>query len=188
MIAIYSRLIWTWNQFHWKGYLLTFHGVQERPNWMSYVTWASILIWPASRWVGLWIWKLFQQLWPCAILVWPGTDAIGNIVLSSFRSYVERPNPMLYVSCTSIWSWGGPGPWVGLEVKLWNSELNWTSTLMCASPCLSNALLMSHKPSSSSSWFLTIIKSLGSNRFSKYLVEGHKNELQYLKDVFVSLH
>jgi hypothetical protein len=33
---------------------------------------------------------------------------------------------------------------------------------MCTSPFLSCALLMSHSSSSSSPWFLTIIKSLGS--------------------------
>jgi hypothetical protein len=26
---------------------LPFHGVQEHPNWMSYATWASVLIWTA---------------------------------------------------------------------------------------------------------------------------------------------
>jgi hypothetical protein len=32
---------------------------------------------------------------------------------------------------------------------------------------VSGALLMSHSSSSSSRWFITIIKSLGSNQFSK---------------------
>jgi hypothetical protein len=102
-----------------------------------------------------------------SILFGPRTSSIGKFILSSFRAYVERPNPIWYASCTSIWSRGGPGLRVGLEVKLWNSELDWISTLMCTSSCLSDTLLVSHLSSSSSPWFLTIIKLLGSNRFSK---------------------
>jgi hypothetical protein len=32
---------------------LPFQGVQERPNWMSYVTWESVLIWTTPKQVGL---------------------------------------------------------------------------------------------------------------------------------------
>jgi hypothetical protein len=32
---------------------LPFQGVQERPNWMSYVTWESVLIWATPKQVGL---------------------------------------------------------------------------------------------------------------------------------------
>jgi hypothetical protein len=39
---------------------LPFQGVQERPNWMTYVTWASVLIWIAPGQVELCILKLFQ--------------------------------------------------------------------------------------------------------------------------------
>jgi hypothetical protein len=33
--------------------LLPFQGVQERPNWMLYAKWASVLMWTTPRWVGL---------------------------------------------------------------------------------------------------------------------------------------
>jgi hypothetical protein len=68
--------------------------------------------------VGLWLLKLFQQFWSNLILVACRTSVIGSFISSSFHGYVERPNPMSYASCTSIWSWGGPRLRVGLEVKL----------------------------------------------------------------------
>jgi hypothetical protein len=155
---------------------LPFQGVQELPDWMSYATLASVLMCTSPGWVGLCILWLFQQFKSNLILVRPGTEAIGTFISFSFREYVECPNPILYVSCTSIWSRGGPGLLVGLEVKLWNCDLDWISTMMCASPWLSSTLLMSRSSSSSYPLFLTIIKSLGSNWFSKQLVEEHNNE------------
>jgi hypothetical protein len=95
------------------------------------------------------------------------TCSIGNFISLPSHVVQEWPNWILYASCTLLWRWGGHGLRVGLEVKIWNSELDWISTSMCASPCLSSALLMSHLSSSSPPWFLTIIKSLGSNWFSK---------------------
>jgi hypothetical protein len=97
---------------------LPFQGVQECPISMSYATWASVLMWIVSGWVRLWILNLFQKFWSNLILFGPGTGAIENFISSSFRAYVERPNLILYPSCTSIWSQGGPELWVGLEVKL----------------------------------------------------------------------
>jgi hypothetical protein len=38
---------------------LPFHGVQELPSWMSYVTWTSVSIWTPPRRVGLWILNFF---------------------------------------------------------------------------------------------------------------------------------
>jgi hypothetical protein len=81
---------------------LHFHGVQELPNWMLYATWESVLMWATPIRVGLWILKLFHQFWSNLILLGPGTGAIGNFTSSSFCAYVERPNLILYVSCTSI--------------------------------------------------------------------------------------
>jgi hypothetical protein len=97
---------------------LHFQGVQEHPNSMSYATWALILMWTTPGWVRLWILNLFWQFWSNLILVRPGTGAIGNLISSYLRAYVECPNPIWYVSCTSIWSQGGPRLRVWLEVKL----------------------------------------------------------------------
>jgi hypothetical protein len=80
---------------------LPFQEVQERPNWMSYATWASALIWTAPWRIGLYILKLFRQFWSNLILDVPGTSAIGKVISSSFRAYVERPNLIWYASCTS---------------------------------------------------------------------------------------
>jgi hypothetical protein len=41
-------------------------------------------------------------------LVRHGTSFIGSSISSSFCAYVERPNPISYVSCTYLnprWSW-----------------------------------------------------------------------------------
>jgi hypothetical protein len=46
-----------------KDISLSFQGVQEHPNWMSYATWASVIIWTAPRQVGLSILKLFRKFW-----------------------------------------------------------------------------------------------------------------------------
>jgi hypothetical protein len=72
------------------------------PNWMSYATWASVLIWTAPGQVGIWILKLFWQFWSNPILVECGNNAIGKLISSSFHAYVERPNLISYASCTSI--------------------------------------------------------------------------------------
>jgi hypothetical protein len=137
MIPVDSGWIWTWDKFHWKGYLCTLPWSYECPNWMPYTTWASVWMWTAPGRVELWILNLFRQLWSNPILVRLGPGSIENFILSYFRVYVKCPNPISYASYTSISSWGGLWLWVGLEVKLWNSELYWISTLMCTSPCLS---------------------------------------------------
>jgi hypothetical protein len=67
---------------------------------------------------------------------WMWDQLHWNFISSSFCAYVECPNLIWYVSCTSIFSRDGHVLQVGLEVRLWNSELDWISTLMCASPCL----------------------------------------------------
>jgi hypothetical protein len=81
---------------------LPFQAAKERPNWMLYATWESVLIWTTPRRVGLWILKLLLQFWSNPILVGHGTDFIGNLMSSSFCPYVEHPNLMSYASCTSI--------------------------------------------------------------------------------------
>jgi hypothetical protein len=96
---------------------LPFHRVQERPDWMSYATWASVLKWTTPRWVGLWILKFFWQFCLNLVLVGHGTSSSRKDISSSFHAYVERPNPISYGSCTSIWSRDGPRPRVGLQVK-----------------------------------------------------------------------
>jgi hypothetical protein len=81
---------------------LSFQWVQKRPNWMAYATWASVLMWTTLGRVGLWIFKLLWQFWSNPTLVGPGTGAIGKVISSSFRSYVERPNLISYVLGTSM--------------------------------------------------------------------------------------
>jgi hypothetical protein len=84
-------------------------------------------------------WKmiLFRWLRTTLILVDHETSCVGNHISLSFHAYEECPNQRLYVSCASIWRKGGPGPQDWLEIRLCNSELDWISTLVCASPCLS---------------------------------------------------
>jgi hypothetical protein len=67
---------------------------------------------------------------------------------------------VLYINLKPWWSWTPSWTqsqtlefWIG-----WDLHLDW---------CISSALLMSHSCSSSTPWFLTIIKSLGTNRFWK---------------------
>jgi hypothetical protein len=181
MIPVHSGWIWIRNQFYWKCYLLTFTRRPITPQ-LDVVCDLDISSNVNTSWMS---WNLDVEI-VLAILVksgWvgPGTNAIRNIISSSFRASctsiwiwggpgqmtLEHPNLISYAFCTSIWIWGGPGLRVELEVRLWNSEFDWISTLICASPCLCSALLMSHWSSSLSPRFLTIIKSLDSNRFSK---------------------
>jgi hypothetical protein len=85
-----------------KDISLPFHGVQEHPNYMLYATWASFFMWISPEWVGLCILKLFRQLWSNLILFGHGTYDIGNFISSSLGAYIERLNPISYVSCTLI--------------------------------------------------------------------------------------
>jgi hypothetical protein len=139
MAVHHQDRFWTINCFndpHWfptnldmgpvlaKVISLPFQGVQECHNWMSYATCTSGSIWTDPGWVGFWISNLFWQFWLNPILFGHGTRTIRKLVSSYFRAYVELPNLMLYASCTSIWSRGGPGLRVGLRVKLSNSELD----------------------------------------------------------------
>jgi hypothetical protein len=84
-------------------------------------------------------WTLDVDIVPAILvksnLVGSATDAIGKIISSYFRAYVECPNLISYAFCTSIRSQGGPELRVGLKIKLGNSELDWISTLMFESPC-----------------------------------------------------
>jgi hypothetical protein len=149
-VQLFWRFPWITVEFGYgtssirKAISLPFQGVQELPNWVLYAACTLVLMWTAPRQVGLWILKLFRHFCSNPILVGPGTGAIGNFISSSFCSYVEHLNPIPYASCASIWSQCGPGLRVQLEVKLWNSESDWISTLMCTSPFLSSAHLISH--------------------------------------------
>jgi hypothetical protein len=130
MILIDSEWIWICDQFQWKSYLLTFPRSRRTPQLdVVYDLSVSFNV-TAPRWVGLWILNLFWQFCSDPILIGPKTSTIGTFISSSFRAYIEHPNPISYTSCTSIWSRGGLILWVGLEVKLWNSELDWISTLI----------------------------------------------------------
>jgi hypothetical protein len=102
---------------------------------------------------------LFRWLLVTLILVDHETSCVGKIILLAFYAYEEHPNQMSYASCASIWKQDGHGLWDWLKVKLCNSELDWISTLVCASPCLSSTLLMSHmfsKIQSFISWELVV--------------------------------
>jgi hypothetical protein len=46
--------------------------------------------------------EIVSEIMVNPILVGPGTSAIGNLVSSSFRTYVECSNMMSYASYTSI--------------------------------------------------------------------------------------
>jgi hypothetical protein len=76
---------------------------------MSYVTWTSVLMWTTPGQVGLWKLNLFWQLWSNSILVGLVTSAIGNVISSSFRAYVEHPNQRSYAYRVLSLMKGGPG-------------------------------------------------------------------------------
>jgi hypothetical protein len=94
-------------------------------------------------------WKtiLFWWLRVTPVLVDHETNCVEKLIFLSFHTYEEHPNWMSYVFCVSIWKQGDSGPWDWLEVWLCNSDLDWISTLSCASPWLSSTLLMSHMSS-----------------------------------------
>jgi hypothetical protein len=110
---------------------------------------------------------------------WPWAGGFGKLISLYFHAYVEYPNQRLDASCASFWRWGGPRLRVRFKVKLLNSEL------VC-SPPLCERLLGSPSPPWCpvfppwfTHWFLIIIKSLGSNRFSISLLEEHWNEFTW---------
>jgi hypothetical protein len=122
-------------------------------------------------------WKpvLFRRLQPTPILVDHGTGGIGKIISLAFHAYVDDPNQRSDTSCTSIWKQGDPGLRVGLEVKLLDSKLAWTSTLLCVFPWISNNSLCPTCPP----WLLITIKSLGSHLSSRSLADKHKKEFTW---------
>jgi hypothetical protein len=46
--------------------------------------------------------EIVLENWPNPILVGHVTSSIAKVISSSFYAYVERQNPILYVSCRSI--------------------------------------------------------------------------------------
>jgi hypothetical protein len=90
---------------------------------------------------------LFQRLWTTPILVDHETGCGGRLISLYFHAYEEWQNQWLYILCASIWSQGDPGSRNWLKIRICNFELDWISTLVCASPCLFNTLLRSHMSS-----------------------------------------
>jgi hypothetical protein len=116
---------------------------------------------------GVWKPILFWWFRKTLILVDHETTCVRNLISLAFHAYVERPYWRWYSSYPSIWNQGGPWLRVGLKARLYNTELDWISILVCTSPWFFSTSLMPRMFSSSSPWSRTIIKLLGSNWFSR---------------------
>jgi hypothetical protein len=126
--------------------------------------------WPKIDGATPWkFWKLILFWWfrTTSILVDHETGCIEKLISLACHAYVKRLNWRSYTSCSSIWRWGGLGLWVRLDVRPCNSKLDWSPTRIGCYCWSSMPLKLSLTSCSSFPWFLTIIKSLGSNIFSK---------------------
>jgi hypothetical protein len=105
---------------------------------------------------------------------WPWDRLSWKSYLLRFPYICTLPKSEVVSSCMSIWRQGGLESWVGLKIRLRNFELDWIFTLMCAS--LSAPSWCPTCPPWSTYSFIITIKLLGSNLFSRSLVEEYKNE------------